>query len=239
MGRSGGIALAALALVLAAAGGLYVSAGFLDRDPRSIFAPTGPRAGVAALYFSGDMGLRFGMGPPTAHALSAHGIPVLGVSTPALFGTHRSGAQTDAIVADAVRDALRLAGRDRLVLIGQSFGADVLQTGLLRLPEVLRRRVAAVILVVPGRDVFFRADPTGLAYRGRPESDGRATLRRLGWTPLTCIYGAEEHDSACPGLTNATVIAMPGGHFLNRDDAALTDHVLAAIRRVAPTLLPE
>lgn len=227
--------MAALAVLIAVAVGVLATAGFFDRDARSLFAASGPRAGVAALYFSGDMGLRFGMGPPTAKALAAHGVPVLGVSSPALFRRHRSRADTDAIVAQAVRDVLKIAGRDKLVLVGQSFGADVLQTGLTALPDALRRRVAGVVLVVPGRDVYFRADPTGLAYRGRPDSDGRTTLRLLTWTPLTCIYGTGEPDSACPGLRlpNATLIGMPGGHFLHRDSAALIAHVLAAVRRAA------
>lgn len=231
----------ALGLIAAAMIAVAAAAGFFDRDSRSLIAATGPRAGVAALYFSGDMGLRFGMGRPTANALAAHGIPVLGVSSPALFGVHRTRAETDTAVAQAVRAALRLAGRDRLVLIGQSFGADVLQTGLAHLPASLRGHVSAIVLVVPGRDVFFRADPTDFAYRGHPDSDGRATLRALDWAPLTCIYGAEESDSACSGLTGptATVIAMPGGHFLHYDETALIGHVLAAIRRAVPHALPE
>ena len=226
------LGLAAMLLAVFGAG------GFFDGDPRHRFAATGPRAGISALYFSGDMGLRFGMGPATAHALAGRGVPVLGLNSSTLFRTHRTRDEAVAIVADAVRQAVDQGGRDRLVLIGQSFGADVLQTGLASLPADLRPHVGAVVLVVPGRDVFFRADPTGFAYRGPPDSNGADTIRRLGWVPLTCIYGAAERDSACPALlgSGATVIAMPGGHFLGRDSAGLIAHVLAAIGRIARPL---
>jgi type IV secretory pathway VirJ component len=229
---------AGIALIAVAIGLLLASAGFLDRDAHHLFAASGRRAGVSALYFSGDMGLRFGMGPPTAQALAANGIPVLGVNSSTLFRAHKTRAETAAIVAQAVTDALRVAGRDQLVLIGQSYGADVLQTGLVDLPPALRRHVRAVVLVVPGRDVFFRADPTDFAYRGAPDSDGSRTIRALRWAPLTCIYGTREPDSACPAAqgSGATVIAMPGGHFLNRDSAALIGHVLAAVARTSPSL---
>lgn len=232
--------MAAGALLVAGAVGLFATAGFLDRDPRHLFAATGPRAGVTALYFSGDMGLRFGMGPATSKALAQHGVPVFGVNSSTLFRTRRTRAETDAIVADAVREALDRAGADRLVLIGQSYGADVLQTGLVHLPDALRAKVGGVVLVVPGRDVFFRADPTSLAYRGAPDSDGARTIRALNWTPLTCIYGQEEPDSACPALrgTGATVIAMPGGHFLHNDADGLVGHVLAAVARLRPIAKP-
>ena len=223
-------AAVAVALLCVATGFLVV-AGYFSRDPVTLFAARGPKAGVTALYYSGDAGLRFGMGPVTANALAARGIPVVGVNSATLFRRHRTRAELDAIIAETIRQALARAGTDRLVLIGQSYGADVLQTGLVDLPEPLRRRVAGVILVVPGRDVFFRADPTGLLYRTTPDSDGRATVSRLTWAPLTCIYGLAETDSACPGLRlpNATVVGMPGGHFLGRDGAGLTRHVLAAI----------
>lgn len=237
VGQRGRLIAAGLTLVAGATALLLGAAGFLDRDPHRLFAASGPRAGVSALYFSGDMGLRFGMGPATSQALAAHGVSVLGVNSSVLFRTHKTRAETSATVAQAVRDGLRQAGSDRLVLIGQSFGADILQTGLVDLPANLRRHVRAVILVVPGRDVFFRADPTGFAYRGTPDSDGAEAVRALRWVPLTCIYGTEERDSACPAArgTGATVIAMPGGHFLHRDSAGLIGHVLAAVARIVPS----
>lgn len=216
---------------------LLAVAGFLDRDPHRSFAANGRRSGASALYFSGDMGLRFGMGPATARALAAHGVPVVGFNSSTLFRSSRTRAETNAIVAQALREVLRHAGNDRIVLIGQSYGADILQTGLAALPLALRARVSAVVLVVPGRDVFFRADPTGLAYTGTRDSDGAQTIREIDWARLTCIYGSQERDSACPALrgTGAKLIRMPGGHFLHHDSTALIGHVLSAIEATAPS----
>lgn len=225
------LALAALSVVV-----LIGVAGYFDKDPISQFPAVGARSPVGALYVSGDMGLRFGMGPSTAAALAQHGIAVVGVSAPAVFGTHRSRDAVDRVVADAVRQGLARTQAHRLVLIGQSFGADILQTGLAALPTDLRSRIAAVVLVVPGRTVFFRADPSGFAYRGVPDSIAPATARTIDWVPLTCIYGRAEPDSLCPHLdrANQRVVAMPGGHFLNRDSSAVTAQVLAAIDRAVP-----
>ena len=228
---AGGVALFAVALGIVAA-----LAGFFDRDPIHVFAPEGPARPVAALYFSGDMGLRFGMGPYTSAALARRGIAVTGFSSPAVFAVHRTRVEVDAAVANAVRQAMARTGRDRLVLIGQSYGADILQTGLAALPAELRPHIAAVVLVVPGETVFFRADPSGLAYRGAPDSLGASTVNAIRWAPLTCIYGAAETDSLCPAvrLPRATVIRMPGGHFLARDSDGLVGHVVDAVRRAVP-----
>lgn len=230
-GWVGGAVVAMVAALLV----FLVTAGYIDGAARERFTASGTPSPLAALYVSGDAGLKFGMGPPTAKALAGHGVTVIGFNSPTLFRFHRTRAQTEAMVADMIRQTIRETGHDRLVLIGQSYGADVLQTGLAALPADLRRHVAGIVLVVPGDAVYFRADVSGLAYRNAPDSDGRATLRTLTWAPVTCIYGRAETDSACPGLklANATLIGMPGGHFLGRDADGLTALVLAAVRRAA------
>lgn len=226
------LAIAAALLALAAA------AGFFDRDPIRLFGDFGRgRVPVVALYFSGDMGLRFGMGPHVTQALAARGIPVMGVNSPTIFGRHRSRDEVDAVVAQAVRSALARAHADRVVLIGQSFGSDVLGTGISRLPADLRAKVASIVLVVPGRTVFFRADPTSLAYRGTPDAQAIESARTLSWAPLTCIYGARETDSLCPLLgAPAKRIELPGGHFLDNDAHRLIATIIAALHPVLPRI---
>ncbi|MFS0772795.1 AcvB/VirJ family lysyl-phosphatidylglycerol hydrolase [Sphingomonas sp. 1P08PE] len=229
--------LTVFAAVVAALAAWIAIGGYLDRDPIDFFAATGPRKPVAALYFSGDSGLRFGMGPYAAKALAEHGIAVTGFSSPAYFSVHRTRAEVNAAVAGAIREALARTGGERLVVIGQSYGADILQTGLAALPADLRPRIVAVVLVVPGEGAFFRADPLGLEYRGTPDSLGVNTVNAITWAPLTCIYGVAETDSLCPAvrLPRATIVRMPGGHFLDHDSDGLVRHVLDAIRRSAPT----
>jgi type IV secretory pathway VirJ component len=222
-----GVALAILAILVAS---LYASAGFFDRDPIRMYGMEGPRKRVAAVYFSGDMGLRFGMGPHVATGLAKAGVPVLGVSSSTAFASHRTRTQTDAIVADAIRQTLQRTGADRVVVLGQSFGADIARVGLADLPQALRAKVAAAVLVVPGRTAYFRADPSGLSYRGTPDADA-SEAQRLRWLPVTCIHGAAEVDTLCPALTmpNIRRIALPGGHFLRNDHALLLRTIMDAL----------
>lgn len=226
-----GIAVVTM-VVLAGLALLFGFGGYYDRDPVHVFAPTGAKRPMAAMLMSGDLGLRFGAGPAIARMLAAHGTEVVGIKSPVLFRFHRSRAEVDAIVADAVRTTLARTGGGRIVLIGQSYGADILQTGLAALPAALRAHVAGVVLVVPGDTVFFRADPSSLLYDRTPDSHGVATLRRLDWTPLTCLYGIEERDSVCPDLhqPNAHSIALPGGHYVDRHQALVNAYVLRAVR---------
>lgn len=232
-----GWAATAFALIACVILGLYAAAGFFDRDPVHLFGMDGQRKPLAAVYFSGDMGLHFGMGPYIASGLASAGVPVLGINSSTAFASHRSRAEVDAIVAQAVRETLRRTGAAHVVVIGQSFGADIVRVGLVALPPDLRDRVSAIVLVVPGETAFFRADPTSLAYRGTPDADASG-IRRLDWAPLTCIRGASETDSLCPRLAGANqrAITLPGGHFLRNDHALLVRTIFAALAPFLPPL---
>lgn len=216
--------------------GLVGAAGFFDRDPYTYYPAKGAAKPVLAVNFSGDMGMRFLLGASTSRGLTEHGVAVLGVTTPALFRRHRTRAEVDAIVADGVRAAIARAGGRKIVVQGQSYGADIVQTGMARLPAELRPHIAAIILILPGETAFFRADPTSLEYMRTPDSYAKDTINSLTWAPLTCIYGREETDSACPALTvpAARKVAMPGSHTIDHDEAGLLRHVLESIHAVAP-----
>jgi type IV secretory pathway VirJ component len=208
-------------------------AGYYDRDPYHLYPANGRAQPVAVVNFSGDMGVRFLLGASTMRGLTQHGYNTLAVVTPALFRQRRTRAEVDAIVANGIRTALARTGVARIVVIGQSYGADIVQTGLAHLPLDLRRRVAGIVLILPGETVFFRADPSGIAYRFTPDSIGVTTASTLVWAPLTCIYGVEENDSLCPKLRvpGATIVGMPGGHNIRHDEAGLLRHVLDAVAR--------
>lgn len=229
---------AALALVLALiALGLYWSAGFFDRDPVHTFAmPVDgqrSRVPVAAVYLSGDMGLRYGMGPYVVEALAGAGIPVYAIATSTAFARRRSQADVQALVANAIRAAMRRSGAEKVIVLGQSFGADIARVGVAALPADLRPKVVALVLVVPGATVYFRADPLGFAYIGTPDVDA-AAARALTWLPITCIRGADEADSLCPSLLapNVRRITLPGGHFLRMDHDLVVRTVFAALAPV-------
>ena len=223
--------LTAVVALFVAVAMFYAAIGRFDRSQAHFFATARPAPSLAALFLSGDMGLRVGKGPVVIAALVRRGIPVLGISSINALGTHRTRAEIADLVATGVRQALDRSGAQRAIVVGQSFGSDIAQTGLADLPTVLRAKIAGVILVVPGRSVFFRADPSALAYLGTPDSDGAATARRIDWAPVTCIYGDRETDSLCPSLhqPNVRSIPLPGGHFLRNDDKALVHAILTAV----------
>ncbi|WP_242127090.1 virulence factor [Sphingobium sp. Sx8-8] len=192
-------------------------------------APAADRNGTVAVFFSGDMGFNAGMGPVIAGHMARGGLPVIGVNSLTAFARRRSPEETAALVEQAVRRALALPGARRLMLVGQSFGANMLLVGLDRLAPSLRSRVAMVALIVPADTMLFRATPGGVFDFGNDGPAGPAA-RALDWAPVLCIHGLEESGSLCPGWRqhNVRVVGLPGGHFLNDDSAGVAATLLRA-----------
>lgn len=206
-----------LAVLPVAALATLAVGGYFDRVALHYKEPLAPRRdGVVAVYFSSDMGLDVGAGEGAVEALRQRGVPVMAVNSSALFRWGRDRPFVDGLVAASLRETLARSGADKAALIGSSFGADILDTGIGALPAELRRRISSVVLVVPGTEVFFHANPSGLFYTGTPDSNPRRTVRLLRGLPVTCIYGTQEDDSLCrmPELERARRIALDDGHMM-------------------------
>lgn len=236
--RRSALTLAGLAALLLI---FFAWLGYFSANPFSLFRPAGrDRGDVAAVVLSGDMGFRFGMGPQIATRLAGHGIPVVGVNSLSYFRTTRSPAEVTAMLEAAMRQAQAFGRPRKLMLIGQSFGADMLHVGLASLPAELRAQVAMVAMVVPGATVEFRASPSEIFTFAAAEPNALPTARKLGWVPVLCVGGQEEAASLCPLLhqRNAHVVMLPGGHPLHGDAEAVYRQITDEMTRAGLTVPP-
>jgi len=193
---------------------------------------------VAAVIFSGDMGLKLGMGPRIAARLTAAGVPVIGVNSLVYFRKRRTPDEVEAYIAAAIRHAMQTTGARKIILIGQSYGADMLHVGLAGLPAAARKPVILVALVVPTDSVYFRISPVEWLEWPPPDAEALPTARALTWVPAICVRGVEETNSLCPMLhqPNVEQVVLPGGHALHGDSPALAAPLLNKIRAVLAAL---
>lgn len=214
-----------LALIAIGGAGYLWYLGYFASDPyKAIPAnPDAPRADYAIAFLSGDMGFNAGMGPKISERFVADGVPVLGFNSLTFFRTRRTPQEVEAMVQAVTKRTMLEFGVERVVLFGQSFGADALHLGLPAMPEPLRQHIAFVALVVPTDTVFLQASPGETFNWYEPDLPALPTARQLNWVPALCIHGAEEAHSLCPLLTqpNMVDLLLPGGHGLKKDPDAV------------------
>jgi len=194
----------------------------------------GSRQNLVAVLVSGDSGLDTGLGHRIAERFAAAGVQVVGINSPAFFRTERDAPQITGLIGEAARRVLQGRPAARLVLIGQSFGADILPIAVNRLPPQLRARLALIALVVPTRTVYRQISFAEYFELGAPDEIAVGEARRVTGVPLLCVHGEQERASLCPLLygNNLTSVVLPGGHPLSCDANRLFAVLWSTIRAV-------
>jgi type IV secretory pathway VirJ component len=185
-----------------------------------------------AVLLTGDGGWA-GIDREVAAAFAADGVPVAGLNTLQYFWNAKSPDTAAADLERILQHYLGIWKCEKAVLVGYSFGADVLPFMAARLPEELRRRVVLIALLGPGRSAEFKFHildwvEAGLGNDALPLLP---EISRLAGTPLLCFEGEGERDSLCPtlGPGQGTVVTLKGGHHFGGDYQAIARRILAAL----------
>jgi len=184
-----------------------------------------------ALLLSGDGGWA-GLDQELAARLAASGVPTVGFNSLKYFWTQRTPEQAAQDVARVLRHYLSSWNKQRVLLVGYSFGADVLPFIVNRLPADLQARIATVNLLGLDANASFEisvADWIGSDGSGAPT---RPELARLPATAVLCIYGQGEQDSICPSLAGAHISSeqVGTGHHFGGEYDSLADRIVSFAR---------
>jgi type IV secretory pathway VirJ component len=192
---------------------------------------TAAPADAFAIIMSGDGGWA-GLDQDIAAALSARGIPVVGLDSLRYYWTARTpqGVATD--TDRMIRYYLAHFGKKRVLLVGYSQGADVLPFAVNRLPQATKAQVALTAILGMSEHALFEFHVSSWIS---DDNSGPATLpevNRLTGMPVLCIYGEDEHDSLCPKLDplKVKVVKLKGGHHFDGNYAGLANEILAAAK---------
>lgn len=182
-----------------------------------------------AIILSGDGGWA-GLDKDVAAALSAAGIPVIGLDSLRYFWGARTPAGLATDIDRMTRYYLSKLGKQRVLLIGYSQGADVLPFAVNRLSEATRSHVALTAVMGMSEHALFEFHMTSWIA---DDDSGPATLPevdKITGIPVLCIYGDQESDTLCPKLDphRSIVVKLKGGHHFDGDYAGLARIILGA-----------
>jgi type IV secretory pathway VirJ component len=180
-----------------------------------------PAAGggdTLAVFYSGDGGWA-GIDRGLAQGFVKAGVPVVGYDSLRYFWTKRTPQAAADDLAAVIRHYEAAWGKKRVILAGYSFGADALPIIVQHLPPDLRAHVRTVALLgtdATGELEFHPGD--WLNVNGGDTYPIAPVLTSLKDLPVVCIYGAQEHDDACPVFpAEVRKVGLPGDHHFNGD----------------------
>lgn len=187
---------------------------------------------TVSLFYSGDGGWR-DLDRAVAEQMAERGYPVVGVDTLRYFWQRKSPEQAASDLSELMREYREKWHAKRFVLIGYSFGADVMPALYNRLPDSDKSQVDAVLLLALAHSGAFEIKVQGWLGKDGDEVATGPELAKLPAAKVLCVYGTEEAPES--GCTQAEAIGenlqLPGGHHYDKDYPALAQRLIAAIQK--------
>ncbi|MDF0541988.1 virulence factor family protein [Sphingobium sp. H39-3-25] len=187
---------------------------------------------MMAVIYSGDGGW-VGLDKDVAAQLAHAGVPVVGIDSLSYFWSARTPAGAANDLEAVLRAYAQRWHRHHVLLLGYSFGADVLPHIAAKLSPDMRAMVRRVSLLglSPTADFQFHLG----SWLDLSSSDALPTVpavMQLDGMNIQCVRGTQESDSACPAIPQgrATQIVVPGGHHFNRNAPLLARVVLGGLK---------
>lgn len=229
--------------------------------PAAQVAPVSGHDDVLVVVYSGDGGWA-DLDQQLGGAFAAHGLPVLGVNAFKYYWRLRSGEESAAQLDALLTENLARWHKQRIWLVGYSFGADVLPSIVDRLSPANRARIAQLVLLSPSRDYSYEIKFEGyMVARGRFLAFAKRLLEKFSKVPdypalppvqalqdqfpVVCYYGKDDaDDSLCtvPDLPPwVQVHAKNGDHHFDGGYVPLAAQMLAELparARSTPATLP-
>jgi len=187
-----------------------------------------------AIVLSGDGGWR-DLDKSIAEILQRRGVSTVGLDSLRYFWRTRSVEEIAADLTSIIDKYGSAWGSGRIVLVGYSFGADVLPFAYNRMNDQTRAKIAQISLLGLSTTADFEVHVAAWIGAGASADavPNAPELARIAPALMQCFYGEEEDDSGCPALSasGAEVVRTSGGHHFDGDYAALSERILAGLSR--------
>ncbi|WP_157682133.1 AcvB/VirJ family lysyl-phosphatidylglycerol hydrolase [Mucilaginibacter mallensis] len=166
------------------------------------------------LFISGDGGWN-SFSQKLADSYSSNGFNVIGLNSFKYFWKKKTPQETANDIAVLLNTYINEWHKQKIVICGFSFGADVTPFIYNRLPEALKNRITLVQLISPSSYTDFEIHVMDMLGSGNAvRSMDIAAEVKLMNIPVTCYYGEDEKEKAL-GLikkSNFKVVILTGDH---------------------------
>jgi type IV secretory pathway VirJ component len=190
---------------------------------------TGGNTDLMGILLTGDGG--YGVTDRgIAESLASKGVSVVVLNSLHYFWKQKNADQAAADLNRILQYYCARWKRNEVVVIGYSFGADVLPFMLNRIPKDSLQKINAITLLGPGSTADFQFHLTDwIVNRKRSSAQPvRPEIEKLRGKKILCFYGTGDGDALCSHLDAGLVKAIPleGGHRLGKGYQPIIDEIL-------------
>ena len=165
-----------------------------------------------------------------ARILAAQGIPTVGFDSLSYFWKARTPLTTSQDIERVITQYLEKWNKKQVILIGYSFGADVLPFIANNLSMETQKKISLVALLGMGKTAAFEfrlsswmnADKNPDRLLISPE------IEKMKWANSICIYGIADAAANCLPIESHGVkaISMSGDHHFDEKYEVLVKHII-------------
>ncbi|MEO7119928.1 MAG: AcvB/VirJ family lysyl-phosphatidylglycerol hydrolase [Ginsengibacter sp.] len=195
---------------------LFISVAFADTFPVKEWTSPGNNNPLI-FYLSGDGGLN-NFSTTLCESLSKKGYDVIALNSKSYFWDRKTPEQTTTDITSCLNSKLQGRKNQQIVLIGYSFGADVVPFILNRLPKNLDDKIIVSYLMASSGSTDFEIHWEDIfGGNAKRSMDVVTELNKLGDDKIVLISGSGDHTLVLDKITlkKYTHEVLPGGHHFD------------------------
>lgn len=186
-----------------------------------------PGVGPMVFYICGDGGWKT-FSQKLCSAFGNNGYPVAALNAAKYFWSKKTPQQCATDALNVINYYGTLWNRKEIILVGYSFGADVLSFIVNRLPVSVSSRVRGVVLLSPSKSTDFEVHVSELLGMNRKNAYSiPEEINRMTGKALVFVFGEEERDFPLNKITVAyKTLRFPGGHHYDDSPEEVAQKIL-------------
>lgn len=179
-------------------------------------------------YISGDGGFN-NFSTSLCTQLNQSGFAVTALNAKSWFWDKKTPELTTSQIASYLKTKLEENTNRQIVLIGYSFGADVMPFIVNRLPNDLKQKLSSVIMLSPSSSTDFEIHLSDMWGSNKKRSmDVLSEINKMGTQKTTILFGEDDISFTAEQilLKNFSRLVLPGGHSFEGNTAELVKKIV-------------
>ena len=192
--------------------------------------PSRGSSDTLVVFVSGDGGWAK-IDKSISSVLASEGMPVVGLNSLDYFWTKRTPDVASHDLGTIIDSSLARWKKQHVIIVGYSRGADVLPAMVARLTPEQQSKIRLLTLLAPSPRVEFEFHVVDWMHDSKKGFPVEPELAKLKSTKTLCVWGDDDTDSLCRGLTlpHVKVVTLHGSHHFDGDYAKLARIILEAL----------